>query len=55
MDFLAGDRDRTVQFLEKAFSSGSDEILFVIRYPAFDPFRSDPRFVDLMRRLNLPE
>ena len=50
----AGDRDRAFQYLEKAYSTGSDEILFVIRYPALDSLRSDPRYADLMHRLNLP-
>jgi hypothetical protein len=30
-------------------------LLFVIRYPALDPIRSDPRYADLMCRLGLPE
>jgi serine/threonine protein kinase/tetratricopeptide (TPR) repeat protein len=51
---VAGDRDRAFQNLEKAYSTGSDEILFIIRYPALDPLRSDPRYIDLMHRLNLP-
>ena len=40
---------------EKAYSDGDSELLFVIRFPALDPLRSDPRFKDLMRRLGLPE
>jgi TolB-like protein/tetratricopeptide (TPR) repeat protein/predicted Ser/Thr protein kinase len=52
---LAGDRDQALQYLEKAYSDGDTELLFVIRYPALDALRSDPRFKDLMRRLGLPE
>jgi TolB-like protein/Tfp pilus assembly protein PilF/predicted Ser/Thr protein kinase len=52
---LAGDRDQAFEYLEKAYSDGDSELLFVIRYPALDPLRSDPRFKDLMRRLGLPE
>jgi eukaryotic-like serine/threonine-protein kinase len=51
----AGDRDRAFQFLNRAYSTGSDEILFAIRFPALDALRSDPRYADLMRRLNLPQ
>ncbi len=52
---IAGDRDQAFQYLEKAFSDGDNELLLVIRYPALDPLRSDPRYADLMRRLGLPE
>jgi serine/threonine protein kinase/Tfp pilus assembly protein PilF len=52
---LAGDRNQAFEYLEKAYSDGDSELLFVIRYPAFDLIRSDPRFKDLMRRLGLPE
>ena len=52
---LAGDRDQAFQYLEKAYTDGDTELLFVIRYPALDPLRSDPRFKDLMLRLGLPE
>jgi eukaryotic-like serine/threonine-protein kinase len=52
---LAGDRDRAFQFLEKAYSSSSDEIHWVMRYPALDSLHSDPRYADLLRRLGLPQ
>ena len=52
---LCGDRDQAFKYLEKAYSDGDSELLFVIRFPALDPLRSDPRFKDLMRRLGLPE
>ncbi len=52
---LAGDRDRAFQYFEKAYSDGDNELLLVIRYPALDSLRSDPRYKDLMRRLGLPE
>jgi predicted Zn-dependent protease len=52
---MAGDRDQAFQYLEKAYTDGDTELLFVIRYPALDPLRSDPRFKELMQRLELPE
>jgi serine/threonine protein kinase/Tfp pilus assembly protein PilF len=52
---LAGDRDQAFEYLEKAYADGDSELLFVIRYPALDSLRSDARFKDLMRRLNLPD
>jgi len=52
---LLGDRDQAFQYLEKAYADGDSELLIGIRYPALDPLRSDPRYKDLMRRLDLPE
>jgi serine/threonine protein kinase/tetratricopeptide (TPR) repeat protein len=52
---LLGDRDQAFQYLEKAYANGDNELLIGIRYPALDPLRSDPRYKDLMRRLDLPE
>ena len=52
---LCGDRDEAFRYLEKAYTDGDNELLMVIRYPALDPLRSDPRYADLMRRLGLPE
>ena len=51
---LSGQRDQAFDYLEKAFANNDNELSWVIRYPALDSLRSDPRFADLMRRLNLP-
>jgi tetratricopeptide (TPR) repeat protein len=52
---LLGDHDQAFQYLEKAYADGDNELLIGIRYPALDPLRSDPRYKDLMHRLDLPE
>ena len=52
---LAGDRNKTFEYLEKSFSNESDELVLCVRFPVFDLIRSDPRYADLMRRLGLPE
>jgi serine/threonine protein kinase/tetratricopeptide (TPR) repeat protein len=52
---LVGDRDKTFENLEKAFSAEDPDLILVLRYPALDSMRSDPRYADLMRRLGLPE
>ena len=51
----SGDREHAFEYLEKAYSNQDIELLFVIRQPAFDSLRPDPRYGDLMRRLGLPE
>ena len=51
----AHDREKTLEYLEKAYSQADEELLLSIRLPAFDFIRSDPRYIDVMRRLGLPE
>ena len=52
---MSGDRDKAFEYLNLAFDDGDSELVYVIRCPALDSLRSDPRYKDLMRRLNLPE
>ncbi len=52
---LAGDRDQAFQYLEQAFAGKDSDLTECIRFPAFDPLRSDPRYGDLMKRLGLPQ
>jgi TolB-like protein/Flp pilus assembly protein TadD len=49
----AGDHDRAMDWLEK-MAEIRDPSIFAIFFPVFDPMRSDPRFQDLLRRMNLP-
>jgi tetratricopeptide (TPR) repeat protein len=47
-----GDRNRTFQYLEKAFQEHSQDLtLWLLTEPAFDSVRTDPRFQDLLRRI----
>ena len=52
---LAADKDQAFQNLEKAYTDGDNELMIAIRYPALDTLRSDPRYLDLMRRFGLPQ
>jgi TolB-like protein/Tfp pilus assembly protein PilF len=49
----AGDHDRAIDWLERAYED-QDPNLPYITGPVWDPLRSDPRFKDLLRRMNLP-
>ena len=48
-----GDREQTFVWLEEAYKEQSNILQFVKTHPFFDPIRSDPRFVDLERRIGL--
>ncbi|MFZ0886159.1 MAG: protein kinase [Candidatus Acidiferrales bacterium] len=52
---LAGNRDKAFENLEKAYTDRDDEITAVIRFPAFDTLKSDPRWPALLHKLNLPQ
>ena len=49
-----GEKDQAFAWLDKAYD-GRDSILVLLKVePMFDSLRSDPRFLDLMRRVGLP-
>ena len=48
-----GDHDRAFEWLEKAYAERAWQLGFLKVEPVFDPLRGDPRFADLMRRVNL--
>ena len=49
-----GDRAQTLLWLEKAFEERSARLGFINVDPAFDAFRSDTQFQELLRRAKLP-
>ncbi len=49
-----GDRDQTLLWLEKACEERSARLGFINVEPAFDTFRSDARFQELLNRARLP-
>jgi len=52
---VTGDRNRALEYLEKAVSNQEIEVILCLRYPSFDPIRSDPRYKAVVGRLGLPE
>jgi tetratricopeptide (TPR) repeat protein/DNA-binding winged helix-turn-helix (wHTH) protein len=46
-----GDRDSAFEMLEKAYNERSYRLIYMLIDPAFADLRSDPRFVDLERRI----
>jgi Flp pilus assembly protein TadD len=50
-----GEFDKVFQWLEKDFHSRSSSLVELRSEVAFIPLRTDPRFKDLLRRMELPE
>jgi tetratricopeptide (TPR) repeat protein len=50
-----GETDETFKWLETAYQQRANWMVLLKVDPSFDDFRSDPRFQDLMRRMNFPE
>jgi len=51
----AGDKERMYEWLQKAYDERSKGMPFLKVEPAFEPYRSEPRFQDLMRKVGLPQ
>jgi hypothetical protein len=49
----AGDYGLAMDWLEKAYEDHDPSMLY-LGLPYYDPLRSDPRFQDLLRKMNLP-
>ena len=48
------DRDNAFSWLEQAFSQRNGWLIHMRENPRYDRVRSDPRYLNLLRRLNLP-
>ena len=48
-----GEKDQAFELLEKAYDEHEGTLWILKVSPKFDPLRSDPRFTDLLRRMNL--
>src|SRR5208282_107481 len=49
-----GDRNQAFDWLEKAYEERARALVMLKVEPKVDPLRSDPRFQDLLRRMNFP-
>ena len=49
----AGENDRALEWLERAYEARDPQMVF-LGWPDWDSLRDDPRFQDLLRRMNLP-
>jgi Tfp pilus assembly protein PilF len=50
-----GDRARALENLEQALAADSQMMAWISRDAIFDPIRSEPRFVALMRKMQFAQ
>jgi serine/threonine protein kinase/Flp pilus assembly protein TadD len=50
-----GDKEKAFAWLEKAYAARDSQLEFLGVEQFYDPLRSDPRFADLLRRVNLAQ
>jgi TolB-like protein/DNA-binding winged helix-turn-helix (wHTH) protein/Tfp pilus assembly protein PilF len=50
-----GKKDEAIQWLERAYQQKDYQLTWMGAEPLLDPLRSDTRFLDLLRRLGLPQ
>ena len=48
-----GDKDQAMRWLEESYEKHEFFLTFITVAPEWDPLRDDPRFQDLLRRMNL--
>jgi len=51
----AGEKERSLEWLEKAYQARLQNMVYLNVYPKWDPLRNDPRFQALLRKMNLPD
>lgn len=50
----AGDNQQALHYLEETYKQKIPNLVWITVAPIWDPLRSDPRFADLLRRINYP-
>ena len=51
---ILGDKEQVFFWLQKAYSEKSGRLQFIKVAEPLDPFRSDPRYIDLVKNMGLP-
>jgi TolB-like protein/DNA-binding winged helix-turn-helix (wHTH) protein len=53
--FQAGDKSKALDWMEKALEAHDPNLPFALSLPVYDGLHSEPRFQDLLRRMNFPQ
>ena len=53
--FGLGEPDKALEWLDKACEARSPQLFWIKTLPQLDSVRSDPRFQDILRRMNLAD
>jgi hypothetical protein len=51
---MAGEKDKTIEWLEKGFEVHDPSLTYLSGFPCYDIVRCDPRFQALLRKMRLP-
>ena len=51
--FALEENDQGFKWLDKAYEERDPKLIFFGGNPILDPVRSDPRFIDLLKKMNL--
>src|SRR5215813_12077362 len=51
----SGDKNSAIQWLERSYQRKESPLIRLAVFWDWDDLRSDPRFLDLLRRINLPQ
>ena len=51
---MVGDVDSMFDWFERSYQLRESDLIWISVDPSLDAYRSDPRFVDLLRRMNYP-
>jgi tetratricopeptide (TPR) repeat protein len=52
---VLGHDEALFEWLEKSYERGETEMTWLKIDPVLDPYKTDPRYLDLLRRMNFPE
>jgi hypothetical protein len=50
-----GDRDHMFEWLEKGYAGRAGRMEYLKIEVYLEPYRSDPRYIDLLKRMGLPQ